>query len=184
MTPLVFAKGNAKTIAKLLALHKEALSEKAPRVALRIQGILLSLEKHSVPDIARLLHSERTTVHGWVKRWNEYGTESLLEGHRSGRPPRMTQHEAQQLRDIIDSGPVAYGLNTGIWTSVNIAEIIEREFGVTYHPGHVRRLLRQIGLSVQRPTTQLAMADPQSQRRWTRYTYPNLKKKPRPNTQP
>ena len=47
-----------------------------------------------------------------------------------------------------------------------------------YHPGHVRKLMHQLGFTVQRPTRKLARADPQKQDRWHRHTYPNLKKKP------
>jgi transposase len=178
LLPILYAKGNRKTTTVLTRLRKEAMHDKAPRVALRIHGVLLSLERHSVPDIARLLHMDRTTVHGWITRWNTFGKESLLEGHRSGRPSELTEKDKEKLRDIVDSGPVAYGLDTGIWTSVNLAEVIEYEFDVHYHPGHVRRLLHQIGLSVQRPTTRLIEGDPIEQNRWKRYTYPNLKKKP------
>jgi transposase len=32
-----------------------------------------------------------------------------------------------------------------------IAWVIEEEFGVEYHPGHVRKLLHRWGFSVQRP---------------------------------
>ena len=111
-----------------------------------------------------------------IQQWNAWGEEGLLEGHRSGRPASLTEEDRQRLRDIVDSGPVAYGLQTGIWTSINLAEVIADEFGVVYHPGHIRKLLRRIGLSVQRPTTRLVQADPALQRKWTRYTVPNLKK--------
>ena len=104
---------------------------------------------------------------------------------QQGASPNGRRHKvrggAWRLRDIVESGPVAHGLQTGIWTSINLAEIIAEEFGVVYHPGHVRKLLRQIGLSVQRPTTRLIQADPALQRKWTRYTVPNLKKKPSRN---
>jgi transposase len=177
MLPSVFAKGNCKTRERLRELRKQAMSDKAPRVALRIQGVMLSLQGHSVSEIARLLQVNRVTVHNWVTLWNVYGQEGLLEGHRSGRPGGLTEENHERLRDIVDSGPVSYGLETGIWTSVNLAVVIEEEFGVAYHPGHVRKLLRHIGLSVQRPTTHLVQADPAQQRKWTRYTVPNLKKK-------
>src|SRR6202790_5737779 len=54
---------------------------------------------------------------------------------------------------------VAYGLETGIWTSPLVRHVIEEEFGRQYHAGHVRKLLRQLGYSVQRPTTRLVQAD-------------------------
>ena len=37
--------------------------------------------------------------------------------------------------------------------------VIEEEFRVHYHPGHVCRLLHQLGFSGQRPRRRLARAD-------------------------
>ncbi len=178
MRPTTFAKGNKKTVQALILARKQAHADKAPRVALRIQATILSLEKHGPTDIARLLHVPRSCVHEWINAWNEFRLLGLLEGHRSGRRPRLTEENKQHLFDIVDSGPVAYGLQTGVWTSPIIANVIEEEFEVHYHPGHVRRLLRNIGLSVQRPTKKLVAADPKKQNKWIRYTQPNLKKKP------
>jgi winged helix-turn-helix protein len=43
--------------------------------------------------------------------------------------------------------------------NVIVASVIEEEFGVQYHPGHVRKLLQGWGFSVQRPRRVLARAD-------------------------
>jgi transposase len=180
MNPSTFAKGNQRTLKNLMALRQQAQTDKAPRVALRIQGIMLSLAKHSVSEIARLLHVHRSAAQDWILAWNMHGITGLYEGHRSGRPGALDEAAAERLRDIVESGPVAYGLQTGVWTSPMIAQIIAEEFDVHYHPGHVRKWLGQIGCSVQRPRAKLMQADPLKQRRWTRYTYPNIKKKPAP----
>jgi transposase len=90
----------------------------------------------------------------------------------------LTQRIDSIYSDILDSGPVAHGLNTGVWTSPLIAQIIHEEFGVSYHPGHVRHLLKGLNFSVQRPKTRLVQADPKKQNRWIRFTHPNLKKTP------
>lgn len=174
----VFAKGGRKAIEKLLALRREAQREKVPRLILRIQGILMSLEGHTAGDIAHQLKVHRSSVPLWINHWNTYGEEGLWEGQRSGRPAGLSERQREQLRDILDSGPVAYGLETGIWTSPLIRQIIHEEFQRDYHPGHVRKLLRQLGYSVQRPTTRLVQADLRQKRKWVRYTYPNLKKTP------
>ena len=60
--------------------------------------------------------------------------------------------------------------------------VIEEEFGVQYHPGHVRKLLHGWGFSVQRPRRVLARADVAAQDRWRRRIYPHLKKKPKRGT--
>ena len=103
-------------------------------------------------------------------------------GTVAGRPARLTEAQYRRLSDILDSGPVAYGLDTGIWTSPMIAWAIEEEFGIIYHPGHVRKLLHDLGSSVQRPHLVLARADHRQQDRWHRYLYPRLKKKLGPRT--
>ena len=79
---------------------------------------------------------------------------------------------------------MAYGLDNGVWTSPMIAWVIEEEFGVTYHPGHVRKLLHALDFSVQRPRRVLARGNPVEQDRWHRRTYPHIKKKPTRKTGP
>jgi hypothetical protein len=83
------------------------------------------------------------------------------------------------LGGIVDSAPVAYGLATGIWTSPMLAWVIEEEFGVQYHLGHVHKLLHAVGFSVHRPRRVLARADAAAQDQWHRRTYPALKKSQR-----
>lgn len=178
MLPSLFAKGNRRTIGNLEALRRQAHADKAPRVALRIQAIMLSIDKHSATRIAQLLHVHRVTVNSWINAWNAYREEGLLEGYRSGRPSRLTGSQREHLYDIIESGPVAYGLGSGVWTSPIVCGVILEEFEVAYHAGHVRKLLKELGLSLQRPTTKLAQADSKKQNKWIRYSYPNLKKKP------
>ena len=175
MQPL-FAKGNQRTTQRLLDFRREAQRDKAPRVVLRIQGILMSLDGYTPGEIAHRLKIHRSTVPMWIHAWNEHGSQGLWEGHRSGRPSRLTAPEREQLCDILDSGPVAYGLETGIWTSPMVSQILREEFDQEYHPGHVRKLLKQLGYSVQRPTSRLVQADETEKRKWVRYTYPNLKK--------
>jgi transposase len=174
----IFAKGNQRTVNKLILLRKEALRDNQYRVATRAHAIILSIEKNTSGEICRILKVNRTNVPVWINNWNIYGEVGLLEGHRSGRKSGLSHEDKEKLYDIIDSGTVAYGLNTGVWTSKIITEIIEEEFGIRFHPGHVRKILKEIGFSVQRPTYKLVDADSKKKNKWVRYTYPNLKKTP------
>ncbi|MFN0101433.1 MAG: IS630 family transposase [Bryobacteraceae bacterium] len=167
-----------KTHAKLVRLSKEAEREGAYRVAKRLQAVFLNAEGRTSGELADILKAPRSKVSEWLAQYQTCGLDGLLEGYRSGRPPLLTAEQRTQLGDILDSGPVAYGLDTGIWTSPMLAWVIEEEFNVTYHPGHVRKLLHTMGFSVQRPRRVLARADAAAQDRWHRRTYPNLKKKP------
>jgi transposase len=170
--------GNYRTITRLERLYREARADKAYRVADRIRAVSLSIRKHTAPEIAQFLGMSRGTVPPWIAQWNNGGINALLEGFRSGRPRELSEEQLTTLHDIIESGPIAYGLDCGVWTSPIVTRIIEDEFSVVYHPGHVRKVLHKLGFSVQRPTYALANADPKEKNRWIRYTYPSLKKKP------
>jgi len=170
---------SAKKTREFTALKRAAEADGAYRVARRLHAILLSHQEHTSGDIARLLEAPRSRVSLWLQQYQTYGWEALLEGHRSGRPKELSDAQLSRLDDLIDSGPVAYGFPSGVWTSPMIARVIAEEFAVEYHPGHVRKVLKALGFSVQRPRRQLARAHPVEQDRWQRYTYPRLKKKPR-----
>ena len=167
-----------QTQTKLQRLKKEADQDGAYRVATRIQAVLLNAGGKTSGEIAMALGSHRSCVSDWLKNYALHGYEGLLEGQRSGRPKELSDVQLEELSDILDSGPVAYGFLSGVWTSIMITQIIEDEFLVAYHPAHVRKMLDQIGFSVQRPRKLLMKADPLLQSKWRRYTYPNIKKKP------
>ncbi len=170
-----------RSVEKLSALHKQAEREGAYRVAKRLRAVLLNADGYTSGQLARLLKAPRSKVSQWLSHYAAHGVDGLLEGYRAGRPPGLTEGQWMKLADIIESGPVAYGLDSGIWTSPMIARLIQQEFDITYHPGHVRKLLHAMDFSVQRPRRVLARANAAEQDRWHRYVYPNLKKKPKAN---
>ncbi len=167
-----------KTYQRLARLRREAERDGAYRVAKRLHAVLLNADGHSSGRIAQILKAPRSKASEWLANYESHGEEALLEGQRSGRPARLTPAQRTALGDIIESGPVAYGLDSGVWTSPMIGRVIADEFGEVFHPGHIRKLLTAIGFSVQRPKRLLARADPDAQARWRRRTYPNIKKKP------
>jgi transposase len=134
------------------------------------------MEGDTSTAIAEILKASRSKVSLWLQQYAAQGVEGLLEGHRSGHPCALTPPQLGTLADILDSGPIAYGFMSGVWTSPMIGRVIQEEFGVEYYPGHVRKLLYRLEFSVQRPKRLLARADERQQSRWRRYLYPRIKK--------
>jgi transposase len=176
--------GTVKKIQQLVRLSKQALRDGAYRVANRLHAVALNMEGRKAPEIADVLKVHRSNVCLWLQRWQEEGMEGILEGHRPGRPPTISERQRQQLADILESGPVAYGFSSGVWTCPMIARVIEDEFSLSFHPAHVSRILHGLEFSVQRPQKVLARADEALQSKWIRYRYPNLKKKPKAKRRP
>ena len=176
--------GSAKKIKRLVYLSKQALRDGAYRVASRLHAVALNMEGRTAPQIANSLKVHRTKVCQWFDRFQKNGINGLLEGHRSGRPGKLSQKQQTGLADILDSGPVAYGFNSGVWTCPMVARIIEDEFSISYHPAHVSRILHELNFSIQRPKKILAQADKTLQSRWIRRRYPDIKKKPKAGKRP
>ena len=157
-------------------IHLKAAKAGNLRLQRRLRSILLCADGHTSGEIAHRLGTSRQKVSLWLKTYSKSGVEGLYDKPKSGRPQELTDIQSLCLCDIIDSGPVAYSLTTGVWTSPIIRNIIYEEFGVWYHDAHVRRLLKKFGFSVQRPKHLLANADAEKKTSWVRETYPSLKK--------
>ncbi len=74
-----------------------------------------------------------------------------MGGPTLGRPAQLDEQQKVILGEIIDRGPLACGLASGVWNASLIGRVIAEEFEVPYTARHVRWLLEAIGFSVQRP---------------------------------
>jgi len=50
---------------------------------------------------------------------------------------------------LLLKGPKALGYQTPRWTCLRVADLIQREFGVRYHAGHVWKILDALGWNPQ-----------------------------------
>jgi len=164
-----------QTYQKLIDRKQQAEGKGAHREARRLHAVLLNHDGWSSGEIAALLKAPRSRVSAWLRSFEQEGWPALQEGTRSGRPPLLDSLDRERLADLVDSGPTAYGFLSGVWTSPMIAWVIEEEFGVRYHPGHVWRLLQQLGFSVQKPRNVMIRADTAAQQRWSRSVYPAIR---------
>src|SRR5436309_1635970 len=114
-----------KTKKKLISLKKEAEQAGEYRVAKRIHAVLLNNQENTSTEISNIIHSSRAKVSEWLKNYEKYGYEGLHEGQRSGRKPELSDKQIIELGDIIDSGPIAYGYTSAIWSSIMIRDIIK-----------------------------------------------------------
>ena len=76
-------------------------------------------------------------------------------------------------------GARAAGYESDLWTCPRIADVIAEEFGVSYHPNHIGRLLRSLGWSPQRPQRRALERNEERIQGWIREDWTRIKKKPR-----
>ena len=145
----------------------------------RMRAVRLFEEGESQATVARRLGVSRTTAMRWAQAWEAEGPESLRAAGRAGRKPRLSSEQLDQVEQALLEGPLAFGYRTELWTLPRVAQLIERITGVRYHPGHVWRVMRQLGWSLQKPTTRARERDEDAIARWIKTAWPAVKKTPR-----
>jgi transposase len=61
-------------------------------------------------------------------------------------------------------------------TCQRVAQVINEEFGVGYHPAHVSRILKRLGFSLQKPDRLADQRDEDAIEEWKEKRWPELKK--------
>lgn len=145
----------------------------------RLRAARLLQQGESQAEVARVLGVHRQTVYRWAARVRTQGRAALKRADRAGRKPRLSAAALRCIEQGLKRGPEALGYETSLWTAPRVTDLIERSCGVQYHPGHVWRILRQMGWSCQRPAGRALERDEAAIRRWKKQRWPELKKKPR-----
>jgi len=129
-------------------------------------------------EIARALGVTEGAVSQWIKRGREGGVEALRKRSSPGAPSRLSEEQRTQLKELLAQGAPAHGFRGEVWTCQRVVEVIRKEFGVVYHPAHVSRLVRRLGLSLQKPQRRANQRDEEAIERWKQERWPELKRGP------
>jgi transposase len=156
-------------------LRRLARREPDRAAAARMFAIANALEGMSRAEAARLAGMERQALRDAVVRYNTEGLAGLRNRPHPGPAPRLDERCRAALRQVVLDGPDVESTGLSAWTLPDLCREVERRWGVRYHPGHMSKLLRGLGLSRQkaRPAhpkvdleAQAAFAKRGSARRW------------------
>src|SRR5260370_13356790 len=146
----------------------------------RFQAIGLWERGQTQSEIARQLRVVRQTVARWVQQYRAQGQSALRKAGRAGRKPRLSEKQRQQLTKLLLAGPERLGYETPLWTCPRVAHLIEQQFGVRYHEGHVWKLLVGLGWHPQRQMGRARDRCEEPVQNWKKKGLPALKKKTTP----
>jgi len=150
----------------------------------RFQAAKLFDKGLSQAEVARRSGVSRESARRWYADWQSHGKTGLRKAGRAGRKPRLNPDQLNELRRGLTEGPEVLGYGTGLWTCWRVADLIQRQTGQRFHPGHVWRILRSLGWSCQRPTGRATQRDEPAIQRWKKVRWPAIKKKPVSSAEP
>ena len=134
------------SLGTLRSLYDEEKSYKAKS---RLLVALKRKEGESMDTIAQQLEMQRITVNKMLHRFQSRGIEAKDDEKGRGRHKELTESQLKNLRKQLLKGP-RKGQNP-LWTTKMVMDRVEKEYGKRYTVRHMRRLLHQLGFSVQKP---------------------------------
>jgi transposase len=123
--------------------------------------------------VAKVLGVHAKTVARWVRAARTPGG---LDAKPPRRPePGLSDADLRKLEGLLAKGAKAHGWHNALWTAARVARLIEREFGLDYHPEHVRKLLkRRLGWTSQKPRRTARERDDKEVARWAGDEFPRI----------
>ncbi len=131
----------------------------------------------SLRTVADRFGVDLSSVKRWKRAWRQGGVDGLSAKPHPGGASKLTVAQRDELVDLVVAGPLAAGFQSDLWTCERISALVRRRFGVSYHRGHVARMLHQLGFSPQKPRTIAREQDAEAVERWRREDWPRIKKR-------
>ena len=143
---------------------------------LRQQAIKAIREGQDVTGVAAAYGVNVRSVFRWLADFANGGQNALLAKPIPGRPPKVSTDELRWLAKAVrDNTPMQFRFAFGLWTLSLIAALIEREFGKKLSLASVRRIMKILGFSAQKPLYQAWQQDATLVRQWEAETYPAIR---------
>lgn len=98
----------------------------------------------STHDIATALGVHKTTVHGWILRFNTAGLDGLKESSRSGAKRKLATAQETQFKDAVMS--LQAQRSGGRITGHDVRALLAEQFQVSCCLNSVYNLLARLGL--------------------------------------
>jgi transposase len=136
----------------------------------------LLLEGRQVGEVAEIVAASVSSVRRWWRSVKKGGLMALKAKPHPGRKPRLNMKQKQRLMKILLAGSRKAGYRTDLWTCPRVAEVIAKNFRVTYHSAHVWKILRSLGMTCQKPEQRARERDEGGICRWRERKWPRIKR--------
>ena len=156
---------------ELVELYKK---EKYSKLKERYHALFLMIEFKNCTIVAELLKRSRKTIQIWVNVFNEGGIDDIVPGKPPGRPSRLSQGQMEELKADVLTHPRKLGYDFSNWEGKSVAHNIKKKFNIDLSVRQAQRILRKLGLTLQRPRYKFPKADPEKQEKFKE----EFKKKP------
>lgn len=156
--------------AERVEVGERARGERRVRHWRRYRAVELLAAGQVPTAVAAALGCALSSVYNWAAAWRRAGADGLAEGPHGGRPRALGEAAEACLARLLAASPQAHGFQASGWTVPLLRTALERA-GHPTSERTVRRVVRRLGYSWQRPKYVLGRPDPdhaEKRGRWKR----------------
>jgi transposase len=136
-------------------------------------------EGYAQAEVARFPGVNVRSVRRWVAAHRSEGDPGLAATVAPGQPARLTAAQVGVVQGWLARPATDFGFATELWTAPRVAELIEKELGVAYHPRYLNEWLTARGVTPQKPRRVPRERDQTEIGRWVAEELPRIKKRRR-----
>ena len=156
---------------------KKTLHRLSRQSSVRLQAGELILRGFANEEIMEILEVSLSSVKRWRKKLEIEGLPALARHAGTGRIPKLTPEQFEELKIVISQGATAFGYLTDRWTSRIVADFIRKKWDVQYSRSQVRKILRDLGFSYQKPDVKSTKHSQEVVDDWKENDWSRIKKK-------
>jgi len=143
---------------------------------IRIRAVEQVQQGESPETVIGALGFSRSCIYTWLSLYRAGGWGALKARVLSGRPMKISGSQLKWLYEIVTGkNPLQFRFEFALWTRDMIRLLLREEFGLKLSVTSVGRLLRQLGLSCQRPLFRAGEQDPERVRVWREKEFPAIR---------
>lgn len=142
----------------------------------RFSAIKLHRKNIPVDDIADSFGVTRQAVYRWLNKEKETGKRSLKSTKSPGPDSYLTENQFKKILSLIRRPASELGYSTDLWSGPRIRHLIKHKFKIEYHPKHMPRLMKNLGLELKFPERRALEQDPKALREWKKARFPEILK--------
>jgi transposase len=144
-------------------LQQEINRHQDARYDHRLHCVLLVASGLSCEETSGLFGDSPRTLVNWVRRFDLKGLAGLAEGNHSGRPPRLSAEQLEEVHDLVRRPPAAAQMEANLWDGKSLAACLQKRYGVAMSVRQCQRLFRLVDTRYRLRRPLVAKADPQRQ---------------------
>ena len=121
------------------------------RMRERVHMVLQSSQDYDINEISSIVYRTENTVTAWLNAYENKGFLGLYDQPITGRPPRLSQEQRDQIATWLDNSPRKQGYQQSNWTLKLIRHHLRMKFRIQFSLSHLWDIFHTLWFAIIRP---------------------------------